>query len=1132
MATAEELGHLAYAVGCAYDPNQAIQEQAGVDKQALQAQATAFCDQVRLSPHGWRITLELFSAPGCDTHSKFFALSALQGFLGGRRDSSAPVLTDAASRREVREGLFRWLRAMGAAVEGEEAFIRTKLAVVLALCLKTDYPEYWPTGFADLKAGLVGDGLGCPAWNTELYLRILCAVDEEIVAFHVDRTHEEIARNCLIKDTMRSAGVVGEICIAVREVVARYGEALEGSKGQLAVLALTTLTRFVVWIDMAHVTDEGFLGLLYECARSSPPLAEAAFGCLLEIVNKGSGAEGSAEDGTGDDGIGSKVELLLKLRALPLVEGAQAVVEADEDVAEAAAEVVNALGTTLLSCWDSAEEALQQTTPSSSTPTPTTTTPHDPRHVSAVAGMLGEACGYMLRFLSHSCCDVSSTVVPFATRLLDTVKRQQQYEERSQVVLDGGAAPFVGAAVVPQLLSVVFEQLHYSEDFSFEDSDNEEEAEEEVHRRAIRKVLLKATRVCPDLSLHFLCSVLSAQQAEGVALSSLPFPRAEALLRVVFHFGEGLGPKREDLVSSGAFPSILTALHASDICSHPHPMVVVLYLETAERYWRQLKASATEESSAGGDTGDDGSSSSAMVGAVMQRMCTALTSPHPTLRARAAFLLKSLVRRLGPQLMAPFAPAVLSGIREMLFGGEVGSSSDLNQLFELASLLLSHLNQEAQAQHMDALVAPVVATMHQLLTGTEQALPAAAVPERLAQNMSFLAMASKGSTRPQPHMDASYARVLHVSSSCLSRYPHHEAVRLKFMVVLHRMVAVLSRDELFRVLPDVLPVLVAPPQQHSHLAAAAAASSGDESGGLGSASVGGGNGGDDDDGNLRDLEAVAPLLNQLILHFTADLSLVLDSVVLPFLHRIVALSPVLPETSTVATSALPEGGGGGVGSTHVVAVAAALRRHYLVLLHHVTSQGLARVLTSPRNLPHLQGVLDMVLAALGDPSLDPVLAKTAVVTLTALANEWLPPYATAHATAVAERQQDGLALRGEEAAQLAASFTSFLIGKVAPVSLGMLLSPSFKPKDANSARVVGEVARLLWAVSVAAPDDALPRHLLTHALPALACPPHVAHTFVAAAFSQPQQQAVDGSVSAGGGAGGVEKALRALLSDR
>jgi len=56
----------------------------------------------------------------------------------------------------------------------------------------------------------------------------------------------------------------------------------------------------------------------------------------------------------------------------------------------------------------------------------------------------------------------------------------------------------------------------------------------------------------------------------------------------------------------------------------------------------------------------------------------------------------------------------------MLFGGEVGSSSDLNQLFELASLLLSHLNQEAQAQHMDALVAPVVATMHQLLTGTEQ----------------------------------------------------------------------------------------------------------------------------------------------------------------------------------------------------------------------------------------------------------------------------------------------------------------------------------------------------------------------------------------------------------------------------
>jgi hypothetical protein len=573
---------------------------------------------------------------------------------------------------------------MNSSVEGEEAFIRTKLAVVLALCLKNDYPESWPSGFAELQAWLVVDGLGSPAWNTELYLRILCAVDEEIVTFHVDRTTEEVAHNCLIKDTMRSTGAVGETCLVVREIVTRYG-GIEAQQ-HLAVLALTTVTSFVAWIDLSHFSEEGFLSLLYDCVRS-PALAEAALMCLLEMVNKPNSADsalasadiglGSAGAGAGAGGASTVVGTLLKLRVLPLVAAAQDVSAADEDTAEAAAAVVNALGVTLLALLDDLEVEEGGGAGGAGI---TSLDPHVPPPaagagagsqqqqqpqsvVSTVAAMLNEACGYMLRFLSHRCCDVSSTVVPFATRLLDTVKRQQQQQQLQQLPIggaasgeegSGGGPAFDGSAVVPQLLNVVFEQLHYSNDFSFADSDDDE-AEEEIHRRAIRKVLLKTTRVCPDLSLHFLCSLLTQQSQ---ALSSLPFSRAEALLRVVFHFGEGVGPKRQDdLVAEGNFPAILTALHASDVSSHPHPMVVVLYLETAERYWRQLRASAIA------------SSDVSVVGAVVERMCAGLTAAHsPTLRTRSAFLLKSLVKRLGPQLMEPFAPTVLAGIRGGLKG--------------------------------------------------------------------------------------------------------------------------------------------------------------------------------------------------------------------------------------------------------------------------------------------------------------------------------------------------------------------------------------------------------------------------------------------------------------------------------
>lgn len=70
------------------------------------------------------------------------------------------------------------------------------MAVVLALLLKNDYPETWTDAFDQLQSLLVvREG----AAHVDLYLRVLCALDEEVVTFHVDRSRGETEHNSLIK---------------------------------------------------------------------------------------------------------------------------------------------------------------------------------------------------------------------------------------------------------------------------------------------------------------------------------------------------------------------------------------------------------------------------------------------------------------------------------------------------------------------------------------------------------------------------------------------------------------------------------------------------------------------------------------------------------------------------------------------------------------------------------------------------------------------------------------------------------------------------------------------------------------------------------------------------------------------
>lgn len=84
----------------------------------------------------------------------------------------------------------------------DKIFIKNKAAQIFALVFVRDYPKKWPNFFTDLLQTL---SLGPTA--VDLYIRVLLAIDSEVVDREIVHSKAEADRNTLIKDHMRESCV-------------------------------------------------------------------------------------------------------------------------------------------------------------------------------------------------------------------------------------------------------------------------------------------------------------------------------------------------------------------------------------------------------------------------------------------------------------------------------------------------------------------------------------------------------------------------------------------------------------------------------------------------------------------------------------------------------------------------------------------------------------------------------------------------------------------------------------------------------------------------------------------------------------------------------------------------------------
>lgn len=296
-------------------------------------QATAYIQQLSSLPNAYQLCMQLLMGTS-RSEARFFALQAIAQFI----TSPGYAALAPQSVLELRQALLMYAQGRGATLLDEQTYVRAKLALVFALLIKVDYPERWPAAFSDLLALLsslgfsasehqalssaVASGAGGgsnPSTGTaaalsrpalaglDLFLRILSALQEEVVDPRINRPDSELARNMAVKDSMRVSGDVGrcvECCYALlarsvdhmtaaearsRAWQAGRGAALPPTDAPLIGVcrsALAVLSSYASWIDIKLLANEPFCRLyiaLLSCGYTRLPVASL----LQALCDKG-----------------------------------------------------------------------------------------------------------------------------------------------------------------------------------------------------------------------------------------------------------------------------------------------------------------------------------------------------------------------------------------------------------------------------------------------------------------------------------------------------------------------------------------------------------------------------------------------------------------------------------------------------------------------------------------------------------------------------------------------------------------------------------------------------------------------------------------------------------------------------
>jgi hypothetical protein len=704
--------------------------------------------------------------------------------------------------------------------------------------------------------------------------------------------------------------------------------------------AASTLRRYLSWADVRISMDATLVRALLDglgCASSTVEddeegvdedptpgtiLAVECANCLREIVERGT------DDVDGGAGLLTRMGILDALCGLSSrwSSSSSAAAAADKSTTQieavsASAELINASGLALIRGWEA-----------------------DPTSPALVVQM--ERCLHLtLTCLAYDSVDVSGAVVDLVSRMLISIeKRGGDWNAR---LGDGGRDTMETTTmmttscdvVVSRILHILHERMRYPDDHAF-DHEDEMEAEEEAYRTSLRKVYQRIVCLRPTIALSFMGTCVGNLLASSqTRLSSSPPLEVEVALRLVYHYAEGRRPTpgARTALKDGTFREIVTALHRSDVASHPHWAVPLLYYDVAVRY-SDILVDFPEILTLvlGSLTGNGG-----------------LQHPRTRVRCRCCYLLLRLIKAVGAKAMRPHVEAVVDGIQTLLYPPPSASNAssippdEALYLFEATGILLgtTGLDNEVQVRCAASVLTPHVCSIERTLQRPDLSGDVEIYGEQLSMSISAIAQLSKGWQKfPPPEVQAVLAAAVDVCHKVLVSLPSSQLIRNRTAVLLQRMILCLG-EGILPVMPSFFSLLL------FHCA------------------------------SEEDVLDASQLINQLCIKFKDKAAESVDGAMIPFLHKVLTIQINGHDLKGKDDDVSP--------SPHLISHSTEqlyIRKQAFSTLQHIAVHNVSAVLYSERNAASLGDALQLMNDGLSVT--DPVIMKTCTLFFCELINQW------------------------------------------------------------------------------------------------------------------------------------------------
>lgn len=738
------------------------------DNHQQHTQALEYLQQLRESNDGWQMCGATLSTGGSqlDEKVKFVCLQVLEHYSRTGYLSATPE-----EQSLFRQQLSQWMTALCMQTEPEKVYIQNKTAQLLSLVFVVDYPARWPSFIADLLSMLQ---LGPQAVN--LYLKILLAIDAEVVDREIMHSQAETERNTRIKDTMREHCVV-DLTNSWYDILVKY----EKTNAELVCQCHDVIGAYIAWIDISLIANDRFVCKLVDHLKE-PLLREAAADCIHEIITKGMDPVTKAQL------IESFVTVLDQAGVLKPVD------DDDSDFLVKLARLINGIGVQLILAWQKLDKK-------------------DAEKREMVRYAIENKVTLLLTFMASDYDDISAAVFDFARDYIQLIKQI-------------GCITDVERGLLENMLYVVIAKTKYDESYNFEQA-GEDEAMFDEYRKKLKVVFDNLAALIPELVLKvskdYVITTLNRWQGSS-------YEDVEAAVSLLYSLGEALpashgnhfsGPCQvgdPDLhqghvsqVKTSTMQEMMRLLVTSGVSGHSHPAVSLQYFECVARY---EKFFACEPQYIPG-----------MLTAFLD--VRGMRNRSPRVRSRTSYLFSRIVRCLKSHIIN-YTEDILGQLSELLVmappdNGQITpllTNDDQLYVFEAAAMLIVSGSAEPQRKEMMMrnLLSPVfskVTLLAERLAQEQDPIRQMNIAKSICHATSVTARTSKAFSNQNSMQDCGcvqlYLDAMQLFISCLNVGVEREMVGSGVRQLMHRLVVCLDGRSLMPLLPPASQALLHTP---------------------------------------------------------------------------------------------------------------------------------------------------------------------------------------------------------------------------------------------------------------------------------------------------------------------------------